>query len=255
MILRGNSATGKTTLAAALQRALGRGTANIGQDHFRRVVLREHDVSNGDNVGLIENAVRYCLGIGYHVVLEGILLSVHYGQMLRELVQSHPGRSHVFYLDVPVEETLRRHDGRPLRAEVAPQKLREWYVPSDTLHIPGEIVLDGSDGMEATLTAMLGRIGPVRGRRERPEDDSCRLVPMPDRSRKRPTDLNALAASIVADATDEDKAEPVDDGKDPAAVSLGRKGGLKGGKARAAKLTPERRSEIARKAAAVRWES
>jgi hypothetical protein len=45
------------------------------------------------------------------------------------------------------------------------------------------------------------------------------------------------------------------DGKDPAAVALGRKGGLKGGKARAAKLTPEQRSEIAKKAAAARWEA
>lgn len=76
---------------------------------------------------------------------------------------------------------------------------------------------------------------------------------MPDRSRKRPRDLNSLAASIVGDATNEDKPGLADDGKDPAAVALGRKGGLKGGKARAAKLTPEKRSEIARKAAAVRW--
>jgi hypothetical protein len=78
---------------------------------------------------------------------------------------------------------------------------------------------------------------------------------MPERSRKhRPTDLNRLAASIVADATDEDDTdEPTDDGKDPAAVALGRKGGLKGGKARAAKLTPEQRSEIARKAARALW--
>ena len=79
---------------------------------------------------------------------------------------------------------------------------------------------------------------------------------MPDRSRKRrPADLNSLAASIVSDATDEDKPEPADpdEGKDPAAVSLGRRGGLKGGRARADKLTAEQRSEIARKAAATRW--
>lgn len=77
---------------------------------------------------------------------------------------------------------------------------------------------------------------------------------MPDRSRKhRPTDLNRLAASIVRDATDDDKTDRDDDGKDPAAVALGRKGGLIGGKARAAKLTPEQRSEIAKKAAAARW--
>ena len=76
---------------------------------------------------------------------------------------------------------------------------------------------------------------------------------MPDRSRKRPRDLNALAASIVGDATDETPELEPDDGKDPAAVALGRKGGLKGGKARAAKLTAEQRSEIARKAAQKRW--
>jgi len=52
---------------------------------------------------------------------------------------------------------------------------------------------------------------------------------------------------------DEDEDEPADDGKDPAAVALGRKGGLKSGRARADKLTAEQRSEIARKAAAARW--
>ena len=77
---------------------------------------------------------------------------------------------------------------------------------------------------------------------------------MPERSRKhRPADLNSLAASIVADSVDEDKDDPAADGKDPAAVALGRKGGLKGGRARADKLTAEQRSGIARRAAVVRW--
>ena len=76
---------------------------------------------------------------------------------------------------------------------------------------------------------------------------------MPDRSRKRPRDLNALAKSIVDDATsDEPRPEPGPE-KDPAAVSLGRRGGLKGGRARADGMTPERRSEIARQAAEARW--
>lgn len=76
---------------------------------------------------------------------------------------------------------------------------------------------------------------------------------MPERSRKRPADVNQLAASIVGDATGETPAVDPDEGKDPAAVALGRKGGLKGGKARAAKLTPEQRRESARKAAQARW--
>jgi hypothetical protein len=76
---------------------------------------------------------------------------------------------------------------------------------------------------------------------------------MPERSRKRPSDLNRLAADIVGEATgDEQPAADVPE-KDPAAVALGRKGGLKGGRARADKLTPEQRSEIAKKAADARW--
>lgn len=79
---------------------------------------------------------------------------------------------------------------------------------------------------------------------------------MHDRSGKRPRDLNQLAASIVDDATAEERATDEgmpEDTRDPAAVALGRRGGLKGGKARAAKLSPERRQEIARKAALKRW--
>ena len=80
---------------------------------------------------------------------------------------------------------------------------------------------------------------------------------MPDRSSKpkRPRDLNQLAASIVDAATSDVWETPAEPEKDPHAVALGRKGGLKGGKARAAKMTPEQRREIARKAAAARWKS
>ena len=76
---------------------------------------------------------------------------------------------------------------------------------------------------------------------------------MPDRSRN-PRDVNELAASIVDEATSDAPLAPdPDEGKDPAAVALGRRGGLKGGKARAESMTPEQRSEAARKAAAARW--
>ncbi len=77
---------------------------------------------------------------------------------------------------------------------------------------------------------------------------------MPDRSRKRPRDVNELARQLVDEATGEASKFDPDEGKDPAAVALGRKGGLKGGRARAAKLTPEQRSEAARKAAHARWQ-
>jgi hypothetical protein len=78
---------------------------------------------------------------------------------------------------------------------------------------------------------------------------------MPDRSRKRPRDPNQLAKLVVDIATGEAEDAAPDEGKNPAAVELGRKGGLKGGKARAAKLTPVQRKEAARSAARARWSS
>ena len=77
---------------------------------------------------------------------------------------------------------------------------------------------------------------------------------VPDRSR-RPRDVNELAKQLVGEATGENPPYEPDAGKDPAAVALGRKGGLKGGRARAAKMTPEERREAARRAANARWQS
>ena len=74
---------------------------------------------------------------------------------------------------------------------------------------------------------------------------------MPKRSStKNTTDINLLAASILRQATEEPASKPE---KNPAAVALGRLGGLKGGKARAEKLTPEERIRIAQQAAKARW--
>lgn len=79
---------------------------------------------------------------------------------------------------------------------------------------------------------------------------------MPNRSSKpkRPRDPNQLAKLVTDIATQEVEDESPDAGKDPAAVALGRKGGLKGGKARAKSLTKKQRSEIAKKAAQARWQ-
>jgi len=74
---------------------------------------------------------------------------------------------------------------------------------------------------------------------------------MPKRSSKGEPDLNQLAAAIVAQTTNADASAK--NGKNPAAVMLGRLGGLKGGKARAASLSSQRRKEIAKQAAVSRW--
>lgn len=76
-------------------------------------------------------------------------------------------------------------------------------------------------------------------------------MPKGPKGQRRPADVIGAAVMIAKIATGEiAEAEAVDDGKDPAAKALGKKGGA----ARAKSMTPERRSEIAKKAAAKRWE-
>ena len=75
---------------------------------------------------------------------------------------------------------------------------------------------------------------------------------MPKRARR--GDLNQIAASIVERTTADAKAVETPLKKNPAAVALGRLGGLKGGKARAALLSKQQRSDIARRASAARWQ-
>ena len=74
-------------------------------------------------------------------------------------------------------------------------------------------------------------------------------MPKGPKGEQRPADVIGAAVKVMRIATDEEEDTPPDGGKDPAAVSIGKKGGA----ARAAGMTPERRAEIARKAAAKRW--
>lgn len=81
----------------------------------------------------------------------------------------------------------------------------------------------------------------------------CYLISM-EKKPKRPRDLNKLAAFILDETIGEiDENKEVKIVKNPAAVELGRLGGLKGGKARAESLSAKRRKEIAKAAAAARW--
>lgn len=154
VILRGNSASGKSSVAAGVRERFGRGVALVGQDNLRRVVLRERDRPGAANIGLIDLTARYALDAGYHVVLEGILCSDHYGPMLAGLRADHRGPTHGFYLDVPFEETLARHATKPIAEDVLPDELRSWYRPLDLLPGGVETVV----GADSALDATVGRI-------------------------------------------------------------------------------------------------
>jgi predicted kinase len=131
--LRGNSGAGKSTVAMALREAYGRGVAWVSQDLIRRIILREKDRPGAVNIGLIDQVTRYSLDQGYHVILDGIFYADRYEPMLTALNHDHLGFSRFYYLDVSMDEALRRHATRPQSAEFGSDDMREWHRPRDLL--------------------------------------------------------------------------------------------------------------------------
>lgn len=144
LVIRGNSASGKSSLAQQVRAAYGRGVAIVGQDVLRRQVLRERPTPGAANIGLIDLVARHALEHGFHTVVEGILEASVYGAMLATLVadqRAAGGPAACYYLDVPLEETLRRHASKPIAADVTEDQLRRWYLPHDVVAGLGEVVL------------------------------------------------------------------------------------------------------------------
>lgn len=159
IVVRGNSASGKSSVAAALRGRFGRGLAIVGQDQMRREVLRERDVPGGANIGLIETVARFALDAGFHTVVEGILHAERYGAMLARLRRDHRGATHGYYLDVSWAETLARHAGRPLAAEVTPEQMRPWYRHRDLLPGGAEAVIGQDSPLADTVERILRETG------------------------------------------------------------------------------------------------
>lgn len=142
MILRGPSGSGKTTIARALRAELGRGAALVEQDHVRRVLLWEWDTPGALNIELIDTIARRTLAAGRATIIEGILADAHYGEMLRALVDDHSGITVCAYLDVPFDETVRRHATRTQSTQFTADDMATWWASSGPLGVDGELVID-----------------------------------------------------------------------------------------------------------------
>lgn len=164
VVVRGNSGSGKSSVARALREAHGRGMAWVPQDVVRRTIMWEKDRPGGVSIGLIDQIVRYCLDQGCHAVLDGILYADRYEQMLAGLARDHAGCSCFYYLDVSLDETLARHATRPQAAEFGADDLREWYRPRDLLASVSERVIPQTSTLADTVSLILAETGLLAGR-------------------------------------------------------------------------------------------
>ncbi len=158
IIIRGNSGSGKSSLAKLLRKELGGKVAIVGQDTLRRGILMEKGgLENTDIIGLLEQTAVYCLGKGYTVIVEGILSKPKYKDMLVRLMDTTSASS-AFYIDVSFEESLRRHKTKTIASEVSEEKLRSWYQPKNYLDVPGEFIVHESLSLDEMLVFIKEKI-------------------------------------------------------------------------------------------------
>jgi predicted kinase len=156
VVLRGNSGSGKSTVARGLREACSRKVVWIEQDYVRRIVLAE---AGGEEqplaAVLIEAMARSALEAGHVVVVEGILDADRYGPMLERLQDSYPGRASYYYFSIPFDETLRRHATRPLADDVSAEEMRGWYRSNDLLGFVDEAFVDPDASAQATAARII----------------------------------------------------------------------------------------------------
>jgi adenylate kinase family enzyme len=157
IIIRGNSGSGKTTIAKALHNELGEDALLLSQDVVRREMLQVHDRPGNLAISLIEQIARYGIEHCQYVILEGILNKEKYNHMLQSLINLPEVTAHIYYFDLPFEETVRRHNTKK-DTDFGEEKMASWFVESDYLGNDQEQILTQYMNKEEILTKIIGEI-------------------------------------------------------------------------------------------------
>ena len=139
IILRGNSGSGKTTIAKELQNRSGTNTMLISQDVIRRDMLKVKDGENTLALPLMKELLVYGHGHSDIVILEGIMYADWYKPLFELAVQLYDTKVYAYYFDLLFEETLKRHQTKPNSHEFGEDAMRRWWREKDFSDVLNEV--------------------------------------------------------------------------------------------------------------------
>ena len=158
IMLRGNSGSGKTTVAKGLQERFGRGTMVLSQDMIRREVLKERDGINPPALPLIKLMLKWGSENCEVVILEGIFISDWYRELFEEAIEMYGSDIYAYYFDIPFDETLRRHQTRSKATEFGADEMREWWKEKDYLNLIKETTINEDKDKEEIINEIYLRV-------------------------------------------------------------------------------------------------
>ena len=151
VIIRGNSGSGKSSLARKLQTHYGQGTLLIAQDTVRRDMLKEKVELGNLSIDLTETLARFGYEHDLLVLVEGFYETDIYGEMLERLRGLFSPQIYAYYYDLSFEETVRRHRTRAKQEEFTPIDMKRWWKDRDFLGWEEESFFTDEDSLETAF--------------------------------------------------------------------------------------------------------
>ncbi len=159
IVLRGNSGSGKTTAAKALQERFGPNTMLISHDMVRMQMLhvwgREGVLRS---LPLLVELLRYGRRHSEVTILEGILPAGDYGPLFEAALEAYGTDIFAYYYDLPFEETLLRHRTKPNRNDFGEEEMRRWWREKDLLPMLRETVFTKEVGLEEAVETIYRQV-------------------------------------------------------------------------------------------------
>ncbi|MBR5040938.1 MAG: kinase [Clostridiales bacterium] len=158
VILRGNSGSGKSTVAKELQSILGNNTMLISQDMVRREILKVSDGKDTKALPLLKQLLRYGYDHSEVVILEGIMVADWYRPLFELAVSLYGEDVYAYYFDLPFEETVKRHKTRTKAGSFGEEAMKEWWVEKDYSDVLNESKIPEELSKENIVKMILNHI-------------------------------------------------------------------------------------------------
>ena len=159
IILRGNSGSGKTSVAKALQEKFGPNTMLLSHDMIRMNILHVWGAEGIERSRpLLIELLKYGRQNSEITILEGILDSNEYHLLFETAVKEYGENIFAYYYDLPFEETLKRHSTKPNRNDFGENDMRRWWREKDYLSLIRETILTESISLNETVDMIYQKV-------------------------------------------------------------------------------------------------
>lgn len=152
IILRGNSASGKSTVVNEIVKTAKNKIAIIEHDLYRNKILFPKEHYKTDVREMAQNDVMFCLAHGYDVFWVSIFHAVDHKDFLVNFFEKiHPTNNYIFNFETTFEETLKRHETRNLKSVFGKESMQKWYKPIERLGFDFEYSIPQTNTLEETI--------------------------------------------------------------------------------------------------------